>query len=51
VFFEARDSLNYFFTFRWLLIHFKREFTFAQVEVLGGGTSAVIEGVIDGRQW
>eukprot|EP00775_Hariotina_reticulata_P010560 gene10560-10720_t len=30
-FFEARDSLNYFFTFRWLLIHFKREFPFAQV--------------------
>lgn len=30
-FLEARDCLNYFFVFRWLLIHFKREFPFDQV--------------------
>jgi hypothetical protein len=30
-FFEARDCLNYFFAFRWLLIHFKREFDFDRV--------------------
>lgn len=30
-FLEARDCLNYFFAFRWLLIHFKREFAFEQV--------------------
>lgn len=29
--FEARECLNYFFAFRWLLIHFKREFPFDQV--------------------
>lgn len=34
-FFEARDCLNYFFAFRWLLIHFKREFPFEQVRRLG----------------
>jgi hypothetical protein len=30
-YFEARDCLNYFFCFRWVLIHFKREFSFEQV--------------------
>ncbi|KAK9814540.1 hypothetical protein WJX72_007608 [[Myrmecia] bisecta] len=28
---EGRDCLNYFFCYRWLLIHFKREFTFDEV--------------------
>jgi hypothetical protein len=30
-FLEERDCLNYFFAFRWLLVHFKREFAFDQV--------------------
>jgi hypothetical protein len=30
-FLEARECLNYFFCFRWLLIHFKREFEFDQI--------------------
>jgi hypothetical protein len=32
--FEARECLNYFFAFRWLLIHFKREFPFDQVRCI-----------------
>ncbi len=32
---EARDCLNYFFCFRWVLIHFKREFSFEQVRRWG----------------
>jgi hypothetical protein len=28
---EERDCLHYFFAFRWLLIHWKREFPFEQV--------------------
>jgi hypothetical protein len=30
-FLEERDCLHYFFAFRWLLIHWKREFSFEQV--------------------
>ena len=30
-FFEANDSLNYLFCYRWLLVHFKREFSFDEV--------------------
>lgn len=30
-FFETRDCLNYFFCYRWLLVHFKREFEFEEV--------------------
>ena len=30
-FFARKDSLNYFFCYRWLLIHFKREFAFDEV--------------------
>ena len=30
-FLEARDCLNYFYCYRWLLIHFKREFAFEEV--------------------
>ena len=30
-FIEAADSSNYFFCYRWLLVHFKREFTFDEV--------------------
>lgn len=30
-FMEAKSCLNYFFCYRWLLIHFKREFTFDEV--------------------
>lgn len=30
-FFESKDCLNYFFCFRWVLIHFKREFKFDEV--------------------
>jgi hypothetical protein len=35
-FLEARECLNYFFAFRWLLIHFKREFPFDQVRAASG---------------
>jgi hypothetical protein len=28
---EARDCLNFFFCYRWVLIHFKREFGFDEV--------------------
>ncbi|DBB08963.1 TPA: hypothetical protein ACH3X3_007597 [Trebouxia sp. C0006] len=31
VFMEAKSCLNYFFCYRWLLIHFKREFAFDEV--------------------
>ena len=27
-FLASKECLNYFFCYRWLLIHFKREFTF-----------------------
>lgn len=30
-FFEARDSSIYLVTYRWLLVHFKREFAFEEV--------------------
>lgn len=30
-FMEAKSCLNYFFCYRWLLIHFKREFAFDEV--------------------
>lgn len=30
-FMEDKSCLNYFFCYRWLLIHFKREFTFDEV--------------------
>lgn len=30
-FLEAKDCLNYFFCFRWVLIHFKREFKFDEM--------------------
>ena len=30
-FMEAKSCLNYFFCYRWLLIHFKREFSFDEV--------------------
>ena len=30
-FFEAKECLQYFFCYRWLLIHFKREFAFEEV--------------------
>lgn len=30
-FFEERDCLNYFFCYRWLLLHFKRELAFEEV--------------------
>ncbi|CAD7699808.1 unnamed protein product [Ostreobium quekettii] len=30
-FLEKKDCLNFFFCFRWLLIHFKREFSFDEV--------------------
>lgn len=30
-FLKDRDCLNYYFCYRWLLIHFKREFPFEQV--------------------
>lgn len=33
-FFEGTDSLNYLFCYRWLLVHFKREFTFDEVRGL-----------------
>jgi hypothetical protein len=36
-FLEERECLHYFFAFRWLLIHWKREFSFDQVSVWGGG--------------
>ena len=35
-FMAAKSSLNYFFCYRWLLIHFKREFAFDEVSVLWG---------------
>lgn len=35
-FMAAKSSLNYFFCYRWLLIHFKREFAFDEVSVLCG---------------
>lgn len=28
---EAHDCLNFFFCYRWLLLHFKREFGFEEV--------------------
>ena len=28
---EEKSCLNYFFCYRWLLIHFKREFAFEEV--------------------
>ena len=31
-FIEAADGSNYFFCYRWLLVHFKREFSFDEVE-------------------
>lgn len=34
-FLEAKDALNYFFCYRWLLIHFKREFAFDEVHLSG----------------
>lgn len=34
-FMEAKSCLNYFFCYRWLLIHFKREFTFDEVRCNG----------------
>jgi len=34
-FMEAKSCLNYFFCYRWLLIHFKREFAFDEVSLLG----------------
>jgi len=33
-FMEAKSCLNYFFCYRWLLIHFKREFAYDEVSVL-----------------
>ncbi len=33
-FMEAKSCLNYFFCYRWLLIHFKREFAFDEVSLL-----------------
>ena len=33
---EARDCLNFFFCYRWVLIHFKREFGFDEVGAAGG---------------
>jgi len=39
-FLEERDCLHYFFAFRWLIIHWKREFSFEQVRLdgqTGGG--------------
>jgi Rab-GTPase-TBC domain len=35
-FLEAKDCLNYFFCYRWLLIHFKREFGFDEVRACLG---------------
>lgn len=35
-FMAAKSSLNYFFCYRWLLIHFKREFAFDEVSVFCG---------------
>ena len=32
-FIEAADGSNYFFCYRWLLVHFKREFTFDEVSI------------------
>lgn len=32
-FIEAADSSNYFFCYRWLLVHFKREFSFDEVSL------------------
>ena len=33
-FMEEKSCLNYFFCYRWLLIHFKREFAFDEVGAL-----------------
>ena len=30
-FLDAKDAANFFFCYRWLLIHFKREFAFEEV--------------------
>ena len=30
-FLDARECLNFFFCYRWLLVHFKREFAFEEV--------------------
>ena len=35
-FLQARDSLNLFFCYRWVLIAFKREFGFEEVRSAGG---------------
>ncbi|EPS72188.1 hypothetical protein M569_02568, partial [Genlisea aurea] len=40
---EARDCLNYFFCFRWILIQFKREFDYDSMMRLSGDVYVCVQ--------
>ena len=48
-FIKAADSTNYFFCYRWLLVHFKREFTFDEVASLPVRTINLVVSVVTGK--
>ena len=45
-FMEEKSCLNYFFCYRWLLIHFKREFAFEEVRLSSPGCCCMASGVL-----